>query len=377
MKTIAILMTLFGVIPTNDVGPVTHEWGTFTSVAGEDGNPIRWAPLSGPSDLPCFVENLALNFKYHLQGRVRMETPVLYFYSPRPMTLSVHVDFPQGWITEWYPKATKVLAPAASAENRDGRIDWDSVELVPGQEPAFPPTKGASHYYAARNTDSTPLRVGEQQEKLLFYRGVGDFQVPLRPRFIDAGKLEIRNAGPDPIPLVILFENRAGKLGYRIARNLEDVTELPMPELTADLGSLRQELANDLVEFGLFKKEALAMLATWSDSWFEEGMRVFYIVPRARVDAWLPLRITPAPSSVARVFVGRVEVLSPAVDRTIQSALSQGDIPNLTKFGRFVNPFMDQIRRQNRLTLTPDMREHLKQAIVDVDRKIVSGSCVQ
>jgi len=37
---------------------VAHEWGTFTSVAGENGDPVSWAPLSGPSDLPCFVHRL-------------------------------------------------------------------------------------------------------------------------------------------------------------------------------------------------------------------------------------------------------------------------------------------------------------------------------
>jgi len=34
-----------------------HEWGTFTTVAGEDGRAIEWLPLSGPTDLPCFVEH--------------------------------------------------------------------------------------------------------------------------------------------------------------------------------------------------------------------------------------------------------------------------------------------------------------------------------
>ena len=34
---------------------VTHEWGTFTSVAREDGAAVQWAPLLGPGDLPCFV----------------------------------------------------------------------------------------------------------------------------------------------------------------------------------------------------------------------------------------------------------------------------------------------------------------------------------
>jgi len=77
-----------------------HEWGTFTTVAGPDGQPIDWLPLAGPSDLPCFVEHFGTNnlFKVappasgqltyaqastRMKAKVRMETPVLYFYSPR------------------------------------------------------------------------------------------------------------------------------------------------------------------------------------------------------------------------------------------------------------------------------------------------------
>ena len=32
-----------------------HEWGTFTSIAGESGQAVQWNPLDRPSDLPCFV----------------------------------------------------------------------------------------------------------------------------------------------------------------------------------------------------------------------------------------------------------------------------------------------------------------------------------
>jgi hypothetical protein len=39
-------------------------------------------------------------------------------------------------------------------------------------------------------------------------------------------------------------------------------------------------LADNLVEFGLYRKEAEPMVETWRDSWFEEGIRLFYIVPR-------------------------------------------------------------------------------------------------
>src|SRR5580704_12039945 len=64
-----------------------HEWGTFTSIAGNDGRVLRWLPLTGSNDLPGFVEHFRdAAFKVGLSGTVRMETPVLYFYAPHPMT---------------------------------------------------------------------------------------------------------------------------------------------------------------------------------------------------------------------------------------------------------------------------------------------------
>lgn len=359
---------------------VTHEWGTFTSVAGMDGNPVEWAPLVGTGDLPCFVSRLGPVLKESLSGLVRMETPVLYFYAPSSTTVSVHVGFPQGWITEWYPEASRkplsqesLMAATGPTRNfRGGQIDWDSVQVSPGENAELPSTKGPSRYYAARNTDSAVLHIGGQTEKLIFYRGVGDFVVPLRAKVAEDG-LEIRNASSQPIPLAILFESRGGKLGYRIARDLRDTATLKMPELTGSIESLRAELAGDLVELGLYRKEALAMVETWHDSWFEDGMRVFYIVPRSEVDKVLPLTITPAPSTTTRVFVGRVEVLSPSSRRTIETALSQGDIPSLVRFGRFLSPFVSQIRELNGKSTGVAYAA----AATDKIRQEGSGSCVK
>src|SRR5580658_718104 len=91
-----------------------HEWGTFTSVAGEDGSAIDWEALGGPNDLPGFVNNQYLCFKSSLTGTVRMETPVLYFYSPREVTANVKVQFPHGVITEWYPKGDNAIYESKS-----------------------------------------------------------------------------------------------------------------------------------------------------------------------------------------------------------------------------------------------------------------------
>ena len=84
-----------------------HEWGTFTAVAGTDGRAIEWLPLGLPrfpasTDLPKFVEHISdVNFKLGLRGTIRMETPVLYFYSPRDVTVSARMSFSKGLITEW------------------------------------------------------------------------------------------------------------------------------------------------------------------------------------------------------------------------------------------------------------------------------------
>src|SRR5215218_858110 len=74
--------------------PLTvHEWGTFTSIAAEDGGAETWVPQQPPGELPCFVERLPINVKGWLPGTVRMETPVLYFYASAPTAVDVNVRF--------------------------------------------------------------------------------------------------------------------------------------------------------------------------------------------------------------------------------------------------------------------------------------------
>ena len=323
-----------------------HEWGTFTSVAGPDGQAVEWLPLTGSTDLPSFVEHFRDGqFKCGLGGTVRMETPVLYFYSPRETTVSVKVSFSKGFITEWYPHASAVEpAVVRPQDNSDGSIRWDRVRLVPGSHVAFPSPNGDNHYYAARNTSATPLRVkargGDQDEKFLFYRGVSSAAMPLAARLTAEGKVLVQNLGTDEIPGVILIESRGGKLGYRVAGSLRDQALVDPPPLTAAADSMLKDLESILIDRGLYVDEARAMIATWRNSWFEEGSRLLYILPAQAVSAILPLTVTPAPGSTVRVFVARLELVTPATEGAVGQAFAAHDKPALDKYRRFLEPIL-------------------------------------
>jgi hypothetical protein len=300
-----------------------HEWGTFTAIAGKNGQAMEWTPSGGPTDLPGFVEHLGTaNLKGGLRGTIRMETPVMYFYSPRDANVSVSVAFSKGVITEWYPRAARIQ-PAEPLRNvdlcqlqRDGSITWNDVAVSPNLTDEFPREDAPNHYYAARETSSTPLRVstsaGDEEEKFLFYRGVSAAPLPLSAAQTSDGKLAVRSLSDDEIPAIILFERRGERVGYRLAAAIMGETAVDPPELTGSMHALAADLERILVDQGLYPDEAHAMVNTWRNSWFEEGSRLIYIVPRGFIDKVLPLTINPAPAQITRVFVGRLEIVTPA-----------------------------------------------------------------
>lgn len=346
---LAVFLTATAPTATNDPVPMTvHEWGTFTSIAGEDGSAVRWYPLSGPQDLPCFVERVRLGIKPSLAGTVRMETPVLYFYAPQDTTIDVAVRFRQGFITEWYPRATVTPAIVSVTDIRkpglESRIAWNDVLVSPRGSSTFPTEEGDSHYYAARATKAAPLSVRSQREKFLFYRGVGNFAPPLAAIASADGTVVISNPAATAVGGVILFERRGDAIGYRVGHSAGDQLSLREPELGAlDSKALRRELLQVLVAEGLYEEEAAAMIETWRDSWFEEGTRLFYIASRDVVDAILPLDVRPVPTDVARVFVGRLELLTPRILQEVRAAIVSGDHATFRKYGRFAEPIVSRL----------------------------------
>src|SRR5947209_10234081 len=179
---------------------VVHEWGTFTSIAGKDGVALEWRPLNGATDLPKFVHTMqtATSGLRHPQSKadmaatIRMETPVIYFYAKREMDVTASVQFPKGKITEWYPQARDVGTG----------INWGRIKVEPSAAFNLPADYSDNHYYAARETDAAPVQIcattGKliEQEKFLFYRGVGTLDLPVAVT-LENNRVGLQNSGKD------------------------------------------------------------------------------------------------------------------------------------------------------------------------------------
>ena len=256
-----------------------------------------------------------------------METPVIYFYSAKPQKVDVSVRFNGGRITEWYPQISESKRAIVESVHTH-TMKWSGVELVPGlDENGFPKDGKASHYFAARETDATPLRLtspqGEvQQEKMLFYRGIGGFIAPLNVTqgadSISMKVTEPKTVLPDSFLYIVRGDKALLEPLGAISGKDEKPREVkydfanakPLAEVRAAFG---QQLKAAIVAGGLYEKEATAMVKTWDDSWFgEQGMRVLYVLPQTWADRVLPLTFSPAPREIKRVFVGRAEMFTPS-----------------------------------------------------------------
>ena len=340
-----VLIASVRVAPGIGGGLVAHEWGTFTSIAGEDGRAAQWIPQAGPVDLPNFVGriNCSPRLKSSLAGVVRMETPVIYFYAPRETTVNVSVRFRQGIITEWFPKPAGLSDYDTTQDAFEGDIAWRSVRVAPGVRADFRVERESSHYYVARETDAAPLRVGAEHERFLFYRGVGRLPPQIAATVSSNGQILVRHTRGDALGDLILFENRDGVTAYRTVHTAS--SQATFSALAPKPGSPgpQKYLEDVLVAHGLYPKEAKAMVKSWEDSWFEHGTRLFYIVSNDAVDSILPLQIDPQPSEVKRVFVGRLEIATPKTLNEVRVALEHNDSKKLAQYGRFLEPIAKRL----------------------------------
>lgn len=329
-------------------GLLMHEWGALDYSQGMESATID-SHREETGDLPEFVQvwsqlaKKAVRPNEMPQGII-VRKPIVYFYTDKKQLVNFSVACPHGMFTQWYPKAWRVNPDPASADpattpdaisGSTGLLVFKNFDLVPGPAPALPAVPESAWWWPiCRDTDSTPINVDGVMEKFLFYRGrIADVPAVVR---IDGGaqfKYTLINTKRAEAVQHILMVHVAGGKGTAkyiplLAADQKMDVDLPMPadaKPVADFAiEMRQKLAEDLEESGLFPKEAAGMTRIWQKDWFEtEGVRVIYLNPPLATSSLMPVKIDPAPVESVRAYLIAVECLTDSVENVIQGLITK------------------------------------------------------
>ncbi|MGJ8657795.1 MAG: hypothetical protein ACSHX6_15210 [Akkermansiaceae bacterium] len=335
---------------------------------------------------------------------VKMETPVIYFYGDDTRKVNVKVGFNGGTISQWYPDRVagdtpnlikkgefKISASLSSVKDRemvlykpidfskhyDGSIEWD-VEILPKSEAddalTFKPYENSAWIYP-RVADANMLKVGDEFEDFLFYRGVGNFELPATFSVDSAETLQVKNNSEEAIPFAFAFENVGGKFRYKaigavagggLAKVAESEWEAAAEGESQQVEVFRQ-MREGLVAQGLTIDEANGMIKTWWKSYFNKsGLRVFWVVPQGDLERILPLSVDPKPASQVRVLVGRADVMRPKFEKRLIADLGTYRFKSYNE-DRFIQPYMNRLRQLVKKPVYLSLDEH---SLVYVDLKM-------
>lgn len=358
---------------------VVHEWGTFTALQGSNGVPVNGMQHE-EEHLPSFVHSRDLMqepdktnatpcpgfckgfepgtiYHYgvnHLPVTQKMETPVLYFYSKNGVpNVEISIDFPQGIISQYYPNVASFLPEYGKVSQMAGGNVKFKFNILGDPDvikaPSIPEVELDSVYAPSREVNSNYITTeAGESEKLIFYRGLGDFHTDVKVTSNEKGLTIHNNSKSLHTPMGILYYATAnGESSFFVTRALDPSEsqffsneQIRILKLKAMLKNSTEEasekLAKLLIENGLYKDEAVAMVNTWKKSYFgKSGLRYLHILDPRATESLLPLKMTPQPTELVRVMVGRIEIFTYEEERELISQLAtQGQNFNLNSLGR-------------------------------------------
>lgn len=380
-----------------------HEWGTFTSLVNEDGQQMSGMHHE-EEGLPGFVYGLRndgpglqnssaqIGLKDRCRGKCvfltaeeslksvipfnqfnttitqKMETPVIYFYGDVGEKVQVEVGFPGGMISQWYPAASQFNLHPDFPNN--GFMSWNVALKEVNDTKLYPKTSQVSVWNPARVTKANTIQTqanGTEEERFIFYRGLGDFSVPLKvslKNLTNAMEVTVTNNSTQTVPaLFYLKTNELGVERLLVIPSLKpSESRTVSTSLAQNVSDAYQPILKELVSAGLFEDEAMSMLKTWDKSYFHtKGERLLYILPQAWTETILPMKLQPAPEKLVRVLIGRVELFSASE----QAQLSQKVVSNDTSIlsDRLLEPKLNALKAGARLQKSNQMTMKINKLI--------------
>ncbi len=287
-----------------------HEWGVWKV---REGQIQHLADLARES--PAFVRRATA--RAESPGGTLSRKPVVYVYADRPTELTVRVGFTGGNAWLFYPgvsmepgssrpgclgvgggPALRDRAAVRPCEPPD-HLRW-SVRAVPRGGAALPEVARGHFWNHLRSVPSATLEAPDgSAEKFLFYDGPVAFRTAYRARRDDRSVTIERLGDAGASEMIVANGDRwvaASGLAPGLAARVG--IDRPWPVQPHDV---RTEIRERLRAAGLSAHEADSLVRTWQPEIEAEGLRAFWLLPRAEYDALLPIEISPPPTDLVRV----------------------------------------------------------------------------
>ncbi len=327
-----------------------HEWGVFTVPRN-----AAWAN----ADMKSEWAGMPKEFYGRLPGRQLpyrgpVRKPVIYLHADGPMSVKLSIRFANGLPAVWWPAAEvpnnagRVAMAPATKGNLLVFCPWlvkrpqDRVRGPAGRTPRRISAPAGHWIEALRRVKASDVfcaggwsRLGDgwDTERFIYYDGI--MKPPAVPGVSRQGGFVTLDVPGNEVWQDLMLVERgekgvsaaAGWGGWEKAladgagRHLR-VEMKPADE--ARLRAIEKELSERLVRAGLNADEAGALVEVWRKDLFgREGLTVFYRVPQATYDRWLPLEASPAPKKLVRVGLVVHSRLEPELGERVKKLIAQ------------------------------------------------------
>lgn len=348
---------------TTPKGLTIHEWGTLTSAQSSTGTWLAGVQHQEEA-LPAFVHQRDLGPQgsgaaetFAGVATTQVQTPVLFAQAETAGDLEVRLQAPTGLFTSVWPQAAVAL-PAEVSALAGGEL---RLQLHVDPNASAPTTTAAGLWTPLRAVPAAGVSAGADRETFVFWRALSSWTPPVRVLATNDGTtsttVTFHNDGDVEIPAAFWVHVHAGGgllkvLGAVPPKGSQVGTTTPK-ESNPDLFSAQatSQVSATLVQAGLNEAEASALIASWGENYFKTpGLRILWLVPKAWVDQALPITVTPTPLQHSRVYVGRLEALTPALDAetiaVVQGAGASANESVLAPLGHFAEARLRAVRDQ-------------------------------
>jgi hypothetical protein len=376
-----------------------HEWGVARY--HRDAEMVNADMRAIWDELPPFVYGQINGRKLplHYQNLMPKDRPIIFFHTPKAVTVDLRIDFPGGLPGVWWPGTQQPavrdgkLVGDGTADKPHRSLQWrldlkESRGIPTGKVPL--PSVKKDHWIEtlrAVKADDVYAHVGEESlgqehEKFVYYDG-------LLPRgkwadvVVEKERVVLSNLADFPLFDLTVIDSRTPEKP-RVARldKLDAKTDRKTLEFTdADAKTFAdtavKTLTGQLNDAGLQEDEGRALAVLWKADLFQsEGVTAFYRLPQEEYERLLPLKMTPRPEKIVRVGLVVHPHCEPDLEQKVKALVAdldsddfptrQGAQKRLAALGQTALVYMVRLRKQAQ---SPEVKKRLDELIDKYDAK--------